>query len=417
MSQSSIDFTENGPVVPDTATVRDAVETDWQAAFDNRMNPDPATPQGQLITSETAIVQDKNSQLLFLANMFNPETAEGIYQDALAKIYFLTRQPARSTVVPCTCTGLPGTVIPGIGSEAPALAKDADGNILVCQSGGTIPQSGSIVLDFACQVPGPIEIRQGTVTTIVRTIPGWDTITNADGIIGQNVESRAAFEARRYASVAKNARSVAAAVYANVGDLDGVLDVCVRENKTSAPLEVQGVTLNPHSIYVAVIGSAADSDIAEAIYARCSAGCDYNGNTSVTVTDPVTGAVETVLFERPESLPVGIHVTIRKNASMPSNVEELIKAAVVAEFYGETADACENTGQRVHIGDTVYASRFYSAVLGTGVTDLVSIEIAAPVGEGSPTWGDYITINIDEAPTLISDNVTVTILEVRSGRG
>lgn len=51
MSQSSIDFTENGPVVPDTATVRDAVEQDWQAAFDNRLNPDPATPQGQLITS------------------------------------------------------------------------------------------------------------------------------------------------------------------------------------------------------------------------------------------------------------------------------------------------------------------------------------------------------------------------------
>ena len=89
MSQSSIDFTENGPIVPDTAIVRDAVEQDWQAAFDNRLNPDPATPQGQLITSETSIVQDKNSQLLFLSNMFNPETAEGIYQDALAKIYFL----------------------------------------------------------------------------------------------------------------------------------------------------------------------------------------------------------------------------------------------------------------------------------------------------------------------------------------
>ena len=47
----------------------------------------------------------------------------------------------------------------------------------------------------------------------------------------------------------------------------------------------------------------------------------------------------------------------------------------------------------------------------------MSIEIAAPVGEGSPTWGDYITIDMDEAPTLVSDNVTVTILEARSGRG
>ena len=65
----------------------------------------------------------------------------------------------------------------------------------------------------------------------------------------------------------------------------------------------------------------------------------------------------------------------------------------------------------------MYASRFYSAVLGTGVTDLVSIEIAAPVGEETPAWGDYIAINIDEAPALVADNVAVTILEMRSGRG
>ena len=43
MSQSSINFTENGPVVPDTATVRDAVEQDWQAAFD-MVKASPAVP-------------------------------------------------------------------------------------------------------------------------------------------------------------------------------------------------------------------------------------------------------------------------------------------------------------------------------------------------------------------------------------
>lgn len=145
MSQSSIDFTENGrsyPIPRPSGTLSKRMA----GGIRQSANPDPATPQGQLITSETAIVQDKNSQLLFLANMFNPETAEGIYQDALAKIYFLTRQPARSTVVPCTCTGLPGTVIPGIGSDAPALAKDADGNILVCQTGGRSPNPAVLSL-------------------------------------------------------------------------------------------------------------------------------------------------------------------------------------------------------------------------------------------------------------------------------
>lgn len=146
MSQSSINFTENGPVVPDTATVRDAVETDWQAAFDNRLNPDPATPQGQLITSETAIVQDKNSQLLFLSNMFNPETAEGIYQDALAKIYFLTRQPARSTVVPCTVRGFPEPSSPESAAKPRRLQKMRTGTFWSVRRGGRSPNPAVLSL-------------------------------------------------------------------------------------------------------------------------------------------------------------------------------------------------------------------------------------------------------------------------------
>ena len=51
MSSSDIAFTDRGPVLPTTGDVRAAVLEDWQAAFDNRLNPDPATPQGQLITT------------------------------------------------------------------------------------------------------------------------------------------------------------------------------------------------------------------------------------------------------------------------------------------------------------------------------------------------------------------------------
>lgn len=99
MSQSSIDYTDLGPVAPDTAEVLQAQMDIWQAAFNNKLNPDPATPQGQLMASIAAIVQDRNNQLLFLANQFNPATASGVWQDALASIYFLDRQPALATVV------------------------------------------------------------------------------------------------------------------------------------------------------------------------------------------------------------------------------------------------------------------------------------------------------------------------------
>ena len=70
--------------------VRRTVQQDWIAAFrrDGRpeLNVEPETPAGQLVDSQTAAIVDKDNEVLFLANQFNPETAEGIWQDALAKI-------------------------------------------------------------------------------------------------------------------------------------------------------------------------------------------------------------------------------------------------------------------------------------------------------------------------------------------
>ena len=113
MSQSDSGFiiSSDGIQMPDSAEVLAQVQAYWLAALGDALNVNPATPQGQLIASAAAAIQDKNSQLLTLAQMFNPRTADGQFQDALAQIYFLTRQPARSTVVQVLCTGLAGTVM------------------------------------------------------------------------------------------------------------------------------------------------------------------------------------------------------------------------------------------------------------------------------------------------------------------
>ena len=47
MSQSSLEFTARGVVAPTTDTVLQDVTNAWQAAFDNTLNTDAATPQGQ----------------------------------------------------------------------------------------------------------------------------------------------------------------------------------------------------------------------------------------------------------------------------------------------------------------------------------------------------------------------------------
>lgn len=414
MSQSSIEYTDLGPVAPDSADVLQAQQDIWQAAFDNKLNPDPATPQGQLMASLAAIVQDKNSQLLFLANMFNPATSQGVYQDAIAAIYFITRQAAQATTVQVVCTGLPGTVIEGQDtSVAPARVRTADGTVLVCQTGGTIPAGGSITLPFAAQEPGPVVVEAHAVTTIVQAQPGWDTVANPDpGVTGRSTEGRQAFETRRRQSVALNSRSMLSSVYARVGNLPGVIDLLARQNRTDAPVEDNGVTLAPHSIYIAVLGGA-DADIAEAIYNSVSGGCDYNGDTGVEYTDPVTGAVETVRFQRPEEYPFAIEVTFQENATTPSDVAARVKSNILADFYGEpypnAGDGTAHDAQvtRIPIGALVYASRFYCPAISAGASQLVSVQI----GKKGGSLGNAVQLTNDQYPSLTADDITVIVRE------
>lgn len=414
MSQSSIEYTDLGPVAPDSADVLQAQQDIWQAAFDNKLNPDPATPQGQLMASLAAIVQDKNSQLLFLANQFNPATASGVWQDALAAIYFLERQGAVATLVQVRCTGLPGTVIAGQDSSVtPARVKTMDGTVLVCLIGGTIPAGGEITLPFVAQTSGPVVVEANSVTTIVQAQPGWDTVANPDpGVTGRDVESRQAFEERRRLSVAYNSRSMLASIYARVGNLTGVIDLLARQNRTDAPVEDNGVTLAPHSVYIAVLGGA-DADIAEAIYNSVSGGCDYNGNTSVEYTDPVTGAVETILFERPEEYAFAIEVTLQKNATTPSDVAARVKSNILADFYGEpypnAGDGTTHDAQvtRIPIGALVYASRFYCPAISAGASQLVSVRI----GKKGGSLGNAVQMTNDQYSSLTADDITVIVQE------
>lgn len=408
---SDIIFTPQGPVAPETAEVRAAVTRYWQAAFDNLLNPDMATPQGQLITSETAAIQDKNNQLLHLAQQFDPANAEGRFQDALAAIYFIERQPARSTVVMCECTGLAGVTIPGADtSTEPALVRDDAGNEFFCQSTTVIPASGTVLVPFAAQEAGPVEVEANAVTTIVTVIAGWDTVNNPEaGATGQNEEGRRAFELRRHDSVALNSRSMLASVYAEVANSDGVIDVLARQNRGDTPKTEGGITMGPHSIYISAVGGQ-DADIARAIYNSVSGGCDYNGNTAVKHTDPVTGAVETVLFERPAELPFTITVRLRANAATPSTIAQLVRENILADFYGEpyphnTGAAHQGAGGRVHIGDTVYASRFYCPALAAGATDLLSVVISA----GGGNAGNVVEIPYDRFPSLVAAAIDVVV--------
>ena len=285
-----ITFGATGLVIPTAQAILVGVQADINAAFGGNLNPDPRTPQGQLASSETTIIQDFNNQFLALVNGIDPAYSSGRMQDGIGRIYFMSRIAAASSNTQATIMGADGTFLP-IGS----VAVDQSGNNWNSTAAATIPTPGQLTgaisgniltvsavasgavsqyqmltgagvaantiiltqtspttftvsgapqtvtpiamvssgvgVPFACTVTGAIACPAGQLNAIYRAQPGWDSITNASAAaLGRNVESRADFESRRAASVAGNAVNTSAAVLAAVLSVPDVLDAYVMNN-------------------------------------------------------------------------------------------------------------------------------------------------------------------------------------------
>lgn len=395
------ELTATGFAAPSESAIRDGEFADINKAFGGNLNPDETTPQGQLADALTAQIGANNDLFLYMVNQVDPSYASGRMQDAIARLYYLTRQGPLPTVVLATLVGRPGTIIP-----AGSLAIAADETVYQSLGAVTIPASGTINTEFAATVDGPVAAPAGTLGTILRAVAGWDTINNAsDGTLGRNTETRAEFEARRTASVALNAIGILPAIRASVLAAPDVLDAYVTENPSGSPMTIGGVTLPAHSLYVAVTGGT-DADVARAIWFKKPPGCDYYGNTTVTVLDRNGYSAPypsyAVTFQRPSALPIFVNVELSNSSIVPSDATIQIKAAIIAAFNGQFRDL-----PRARIGSKLLASRFYAPVGELGAWAAVD---SIQIGLAAPGLLDSVSARIDQQPTISAANITVTLV-------
>lgn len=399
---------KTGFSVQEPQEVREEVAQSWINAFKSDDTPDintaPETPQGQIIDAETLAITQKDAELAFLANMFNPKTARGIWQDALAEIYFIKRKKAVNSRCYCVLTGLNGTVI----EKGSKIQSSADGTYWDLLKTVTINDNSSVTALFECESEGAVIASPNTLNKIITTVAGWDTVNNIwSATVGSLEESQQAFEKRRYDSVALNSVGTTASVFSRVNQIDDVVGCYVVDNKTNVNKIIDDYLLKPHSIYVAVIGGS-NQDIAEAIYRSLSAGCDYNGNTQITVVDPHTHAKEKVTFMRPTQQNVYIKVNVF-DKDLPDDYENLIKNAVITNFYGQD-EQIEIAGEavtRAIMGQDIYASRFLPSILNKNISSLLSVQISLD----NQTFSDYVHIKIDKEPYIDENNITVNLIE------
>jgi hypothetical protein len=397
---------EVGLKAPETSETRERTVAIWRDALRTpgmpELNAEPSTPAGQLIDGWVAEVEAEHASMLFLANMFDPRRAEGIWQDALGYIYFLVRKYAEPTIVVCQLTGRPGTVIP-----YGAIVEDGESLRYMCNKPVALDSEGKGETTFRCLTLGPIDVGPGSVVKIVTAVAGWDTVGNLEaGAVGRHLESRYDFEARRAQSVAMNAHGTVASMYGSLHNLSGVagvIDVQVLENVGPLPVIKRGVTVPGHGVTICIFGGQ-DDDIARVIYQKKDAGCDTGGNTTVVWRpEELPNVAYEYLILRPEVVNFHVRVVLGSSEILSPELEARIKRAVADDFNGTN----EITGNpRIGLATTVYASRFYCAVLNAGTKNLYEIEI----GLGDlPSFGPVVEIMGYQEPVISEDNVTVGV--------
>lgn len=395
-----IRFTPQGVIVPSDLDILAGTQADINIAFGGGLNPALTTPQGQLASSWAAGTSDKDSEILYVTNQVDPQYASGRFQDAIARIYFLERKPATSTVVACVLTGQ--GVVP-----AGTLAQDTSGNTYSLLADVTIPASGTAMSSWANILTGPLPCPAGTLTKVYQAVSGWDAINNPnDGALGQDVESRDEFEYRRQQSVALNGRGTTQSINAAVFGVANVLDCYVIDNPEGVTV-LTGSTNYPlahNSVYVAVVGGVAE-DIAAAIWSKKDVGCSYNGNTTVMVTDddgyeyPLP--TYPVMFEIPAPLPIFFQVQIVNNPALPSNIVDLVQAAIIAQFNGT------NGTTRARIASLILATAYYG-VIAASASGVMLVSVA--VGTTANPTGTSVQVGIDQAPSISADNISVVLV-------
>jgi hypothetical protein len=412
-------FTPTGLVTASEQDVLNGVLADYVAAFavsGMTLSPELTTPQGQLASSQSFMVAAFQALLKQMIANVDPMTSDGVFQDALGRIYFLTRQAATFATVQATVTGTPGATLPA-GSQA----QSGDGSIWATT--GDVVYNGSSIAtaNFQALVSGSVPTAAINDLRIYQTVPNWQAVSNsAPSVPGQDVENRVEFETRRAASVSIGGEGTAESVRAAIANVTGVSDLYVYNNGTDSPV-TYGTTSYPipaHSVAIVVTGGQ-DVDIANAIQSKLDCGCGMAPSaglgtaTTYTIQDTVnySAPYPTYIYRwvRPLSKQVYITVNVANISTLPSNYITQVQTAVAAAFANGFTDGANIMIPRARIGGQIIATEFSAPILALGNITPVTIYIGFTA---MPVSGASVTMGVDQQPLCPLLNVTVNAVSV-----
>jgi hypothetical protein len=413
-------FTPTGVSVPAPQAVLAGVQQDWVQAFaltGKTLNTELTTPQGQLQQSQSYMVSAFFAALAQMVANVDPMTSQGTYQDALGRIYFLTRQAATAATVAATVVGTPSQLLP-----AGSLAQSSDDTIWATTTDVTFGPLSTAAVTLQATVTGSAPAAGVNDLTIYQQVPGWESISNSVASTpGTDTESRQSFEQRRSESVEIGGVGQPANVRAAIGNVTGVTDAYVYNNGGDTAINA-GTTHYPipaHSIAIIVSGGA-DADVAAAINSKLDCGCGLptSAGLGTLITVNVQDTVNYVApyptylinFVRPQVLQVYFTVNVANLSTLPATYVQQVQQAVAATFAdGFLSEDGTIAVSRARIGGQIVAAEYAAPLLALGNITPVALFVSTTA---APSSGASLTPGIDQQPVCLALNITVNAVSI-----
>ena len=248
--------------------------------------------------------------------------------------------------------------------------------------------------NFKADTAGALSPNIGSVTQIVTSYAGWDSVeNNVAAVVGRDAETDISLRQRWGASVYDRASAMVEAIRAALIQTDGVTFAIVYENDTDTT-DADGRP--PHSIE-AVVAGGSPQDIGATIWRTHAGGITTYGSQAVTVNDS-QGIPHIMRFNRPTEVPIYLQITVTANPE-----KELSGAAITL-----IQQAIVTQGAELTVGQDVILQSFYGTVYQATSGAVGYMEIKGSTdGE---TWStDNIVMDARHLATFDAANISVTI--------
>lgn len=394
-------FNASGLTIKTLNEIVTDLETGMRDIYGSDINLDQNSPDGQMLNLYAQAAIDLRELLVSINNSFSPDQVTGVLQDQRYALNGLQRQGGTYTIVPIDVTVDRTVDLDGldadfndINGEGYTIQDNAGNEFILIDS--IQLTAGTTTVNFRARQIGEVNTTVGTITNPVTIVLGVTSVTNSSGAIqtGQDQETDAEFRVRRSLSVSIASDGYLNGIFASLSNLDGVTDVKVFENVTDS---IDADLIPAHGIWCIVEGGA-NTDIANIIYNKKSAGANMKGATEVNVTTE-SGVVFTAKFDRPSAEDLYIRFDIQPDGSGAVFDQAAIKANMVANLTYNINQVAETSAV------TAAAKTAIDATGGGGFA--VNVEIS----DDGVSWVDYLqTASKSGQWTLDVSRITITEL-------